>query len=146
MYKEILLTVDREHEASWRISLPVALQQCKAFGARLHLLTVVHELGVGDVASFLPMDFDRQLLDKASRWLHETVAAQLPDGLQAQCVVGHGKVYAEILRVARETAADLIIMASHHPEVSDYLLGSNAAHVVRHAECSVLVVRQRRGA
>jgi nucleotide-binding universal stress UspA family protein len=35
----------------------------------------------------------------------------------------------------------MIVMASHRPELKDYLLGPNAARVVRHAECSVLVVR-----
>ena len=32
-------------------------------------------------------------------------------------------------------------IASHRPDITTYLLGSNAAAVVRHAECSVLVVR-----
>ncbi|HDR2322894.1 TPA: universal stress protein, partial [Enterobacter roggenkampii] len=31
--------------------------------------------------------------------------------------------------------------ASHKPDISTYLLGSNAAAVVRHAKCPVLVVR-----
>ena len=37
--------------------------------------------------------------------------------------------------------ADLIVMGSHRPELRDYLLGPNAARVVRHAPCSVVVVR-----
>ncbi|UJL40785.1 universal stress protein UspF [Salmonella enterica subsp. enterica serovar Infantis] len=37
--------------------------------------------------------------------------------------------------------ADMVIIASHRPDITTYLLGSNAAAVVRHAECSVLVVR-----
>ncbi len=32
-------------------------------------------------------------------------------------------------------------IGSHRPELKDYLLGPNAARVVRHANCSVLVVR-----
>ena len=36
---------------------------------------------------------------------------------------------------------DLIVMASHRPELKDYLIGPNAARVVRHADCSVQVVR-----
>jgi nucleotide-binding universal stress UspA family protein len=35
----------------------------------------------------------------------------------------------------------VIVLASHRPELKDYLLGPNAARVVRHAKCSVLVVR-----
>ncbi len=34
-----------------------------------------------------------------------------------------------------------IIVASHKPNVGDYLLGTTAARVVRHATCSVFVVR-----
>ena len=44
--------------------------------------------------------------------------------------------------MADETNADLIVMASHRPELKDFLLGPNAARVVRHANCSVLVVRE----
>lgn len=32
-------------------------------------------------------------------------------------------------------------MAAHRPALKDYLLGPNAARVVRHSNCSVLVVR-----
>jgi nucleotide-binding universal stress UspA family protein len=35
-----------------------------------------------------------------------------------------------------------ILMASHRPEVKDYLIGPNAAHVAQHADCSVLVLRR----
>jgi nucleotide-binding universal stress UspA family protein len=55
--------------------------------------------------------------------------------------VRQGSIYSEILSVAREQQVDLIVMASHRPEMKDYLIGTNAARVVRHAACSVLVVR-----
>jgi Universal stress protein UspA and related nucleotide-binding proteins len=47
----------------------------------------------------------------------------------------------KILDMAKSLRVDLIIMASHRPDITTYLLGSNAAAVVRHAECPVLVVR-----
>ena len=40
-----------------------------------------------------------------------------------------------------ESGADLLIIASHRPGLQDYFLGSTAAHVVRHAACSVHVIR-----
>ena len=52
-----------------------------------------------------------------------------------------GGIYHEILAEAAEWGADLIVVGSHRPVVSDYLLGSNAKTIVRHAVCSVLVVR-----
>ncbi len=55
--------------------------------------------------------------------------------------MAHGTIYQEILSAARKIEVDLIVMASHRPALEDYLLGPNAARVVRHADCSVLVVR-----
>jgi nucleotide-binding universal stress UspA family protein len=46
----------------------------------------------------------------------------------------------KILDASNRFGADLILMASHRPELKDYLLGPNASRVVRHAQCSVLVV------
>ncbi|MCH7935649.1 MAG: aminotransferase class III-fold pyridoxal phosphate-dependent enzyme [Proteobacteria bacterium] len=60
----------------------------------------------------------------------------------AHPVVRVGNVYEEILKLAGEISCDLIVMASHQPKLEDYLLGPNAARVVRHATCSVLVVRE----
>ena len=52
-----------------------------------------------------------------------------------------GHPYKTILEMAEKTGAELIIIASHQPGLEDYFLGSTAAKVVRHAQCSVLVVR-----
>jgi nucleotide-binding universal stress UspA family protein len=45
------------------------------------------------------------------------------------------------MRLADKLGCDAIVMAAHRPELRDYLLGPNAARVVRHANQSVLVVR-----
>ncbi|MFV2033769.1 MAG: universal stress protein, partial [Halocynthiibacter sp.] len=50
-------------------------------------------------------------------------------------------IYKTILTTADAIGCDLIVMASHRPEMQDYLLGPNAARVVRHANQSVFVVR-----
>ena len=59
--------------------------------------------------------------------------------VESQVRVGHA--YKTILDTAEETGADMIIVQSHQPGLQDYFLGSTAAKVVRHARCSVLVVR-----
>ena len=55
--------------------------------------------------------------------------------------VAAGSVYHAILDTAKAIDADLIVMASHRPQMSDYLIGPNSSHVVRHAKIAVLVVR-----
>jgi nucleotide-binding universal stress UspA family protein len=58
-------------------------------------------------------------------------------------LVRHGaSIYAEILSVAHEVGADLVVVGSHRPAMKDYLLGTNASRIVRHARCSVLVARE----
>jgi len=63
--------------------------------------------------------------------------------LHPKILVAHGaSIYAEILAVAEEANADLIVIGSHRPAMKDYLLGTNASRVMRHARCSVLVARE----
>jgi len=57
-------------------------------------------------------------------------------------VLGFGKIYDEVLEEAKAWGADLIVVASHRPAISTYLLGSDAGNIVRHASCSVLVTRR----
>ena len=141
MYKDILLPIDLNHESSWSKALPCALALAKAFGARLHVMTVVPDFGMSIVGSYFPKGFEKTALEGANAALHEFTAKHLPKGVDCQHIVRHGTVYEEILDAAKAVEADLIVMGSHRPELKDYLLGPNAARVVRHADRSVMVVR-----
>lgn len=141
MYKNIMLTVDLNEESSWRKALPAAVEYCRGFGATLHVMTVVPDFGMTVVATYFPEGYEEKMLAEATRKLEAFTAANVPDAVPVKHVVGHGTVYQEILRAAKEIDADLIVMGSHRPELMDYLLGPNAARVVRHADRSVLVVR-----
>ena len=57
-------------------------------------------------------------------------------------IVGGGAGTGLSAKCEEEGGIDLIVMRSHRPKFSTYLLGSNAAHIVRHAPCSVFVVRE----
>lgn len=46
-----------------------------------------------------------------------------------------------IIKAAKDTGADLVIMASHVPSVFDIIWPSNGGSVAEHVDCSVLVVR-----
>ncbi|MBC8211452.1 MAG: universal stress protein [Gammaproteobacteria bacterium] len=141
MYKDILLPVDLNHESSWRSALPVALAHCKAFGARLHVMTVIPEFGMSIVGNYFPEGFEKRHLEDTGKLLHEFVTRRIPADCKVQHIVAEGKAYREIIAMAEKVNADLIIMGSHRPEMKDYLLGPNAERVVRHFSRSVLVVR-----
>ena len=141
MYRTILLPVDLSDEHSWSRALPTAVQLAKTFGAGLHVMTVVPSFGLPMVGQYFPEGFEAKMRAEAAKHLEEFCAAHLPEDLSAQRIVAEGKIYQEILRAAASIKADLIVMGSHRPELRDYLLGPNAARVVRHAPCSVMVVR-----
>jgi len=131
MYANILCPVDLSDEHSWDKALPTAV-----------VMTVVPSFGLPMVGQFFPEGFEARMRAEAARHLEEFCAAHLPADLAAKRIVAEGKIYQEILRTAGAIKADLIVMGSHRPELSDYLLGPNAALVVRHAPCSVMVVRE----
>lgn len=141
MYKRILFSVDLDDPASWERALPTALQYCQAFSSELHVVTVVPELPEGVINLYLPADSAERIAKAARRRLGEFIERRIPAGFKVKPHIGHGNVYSAILDVADALDAGLIIMASHRPAMSDYLLGPNAAKVVRHASRSVLVVR-----
>ena len=52
-----------------------------------------------------------------------------------------GRVYAEVVAVAEEFDADLIVIGPHRPSMAKFLLGTDAGRIVHHSPISVLVVR-----
>ena len=141
MFKDILLPVDLGNRESQEKAVSAAIETAKAFGSNLHVMTIVPDFGMSIVSGFFPVDFEEKALSEANKQLHAFADQVIPEGIHVQHIVGHGTIYEEILNFANEHKIDLIIMASHRPELQDYLLGPNAARVVRHAACSVLVVR-----
>jgi nucleotide-binding universal stress UspA family protein len=141
MYRTILVTIDLDAESSWRQALPVAVEMSQIFGSRLDALTVLPEFGSGVVGSFFPPDFEAKATAEAKARLETLIKENVPSNIEVTCHIGQGTIYEVILDKAREIGADLIVMTSHRPELKDYLLGPNAARVVRHADISVLVVR-----
>ncbi len=134
MYKEILLAIDLEDESSWRKALPTAVELCRASGARLHALTVVPELGPSIVSGYFPEDYEARMIADAGKRLNDLLESELPEGVKARPIVAQGTVYKIVIDSAAGIGADLIVMASHRPALQDYLLGPNAARVVRHSD------------
>jgi nucleotide-binding universal stress UspA family protein len=73
--------------------------------------------------------------------------ALVPDSTRDWCRpttrIAHGKAYREILGVATEDSADLIVMGVHGRNALDVMLfGSTTNQVVRRATCPVLTLRR----
>lgn len=142
MYKDILLAVDLGHQDDEEDAVRTVVEYARAFKSRVHIITVVPDFGMSLVGSFFPKGFEKGALAEADKQLHAYAQEKFPDEITRRHIVGHGTIYKEILRYAGIVTADLIVMSAHRRGLEDYLLGPNAARVVRHADCSVLVVRE----
>lgn len=140
MYKAILLAVDLAHESSWVKSIPVARTLCEAFGAKLHIMTVVQDVRTKMIAQYFPDDFEEKLAREAAEGLGKLAASELA-GMEVTEHIAVGQAYREIINMAESEKCDLIVMASHRPELSDLLIGPIADHVARHTSASVMIVR-----
>jgi nucleotide-binding universal stress UspA family protein len=139
--KSILLSVDIFHDTGWEASLEHAVSLANLYGAALHVLSVIPDFGMPMVASYFPKDFSKNAISEAEAKLTGFVRDHIPDEVAVTQHVKHGSIYKEILTVADALKVDMIVLASHRPEMRDYLLGPNAARVVRHAKQSVCVIR-----
>ena len=141
MYKRIILAVDLAESESAPKGLPQALELAKAGGGDLRLVNVLPVIPA-TFMEYVPVDFDTEQAKLANEALDAILASiDLPAERKSDAARAGG-IYHELLQEASEWGADLIVVGSHRPVMSDYLLGSNATTIVRHAQCSVLVVRE----
>jgi nucleotide-binding universal stress UspA family protein len=141
MPQTILLPIDLNHKSSWDQTLPIAAEMATGSASTVHVLTVIPDFGMSVVGSFFPPDYEKKAMAETEAALSAFVSQQFIGSATIDTHVRHGTVYKEILAAADQLGCDLIVMASHRPETKDYLLGPNAARVVRHAKQSVYVVR-----
>ncbi len=140
MYKKILVPVDLGEVSAADEALKTAANLAKSSGAALRIINIQQVLPA-TYMDYIPADFD----DKQREWANKELASiassvDVPKG-SVSTHLRFGGTYPEILAEADEWGADLIVIGSHRPAMSTYLLGSTAKSVVRHAACSVLVVR-----
>ncbi len=113
-----------------------------AKGGELHVVSVLPDFGLSMVGTFFQAGFEQTALHQFGESLRNWVKQNVPGVIDVHPHILHGNIYDEILKAADKLDVDVIIMAAHRPEARDYLLGPNAARVVRHAKQSVYVVRE----
>ena len=134
MYKKIIVALSLDHGIS-----ETALAKAKLLldpGGKIIALHV-YEAPSGTAGAYISEEDTKRARQTAEHRLLERVR-DVPEA-SAVLVNGHsGRIIADY---AKEEGADCIIMGSHKPELSDFFLGSTASRVVRHAHCSVVVLR-----
>jgi len=145
LFRTILCPVDFSEAslAALRFALKVA-EQSSAEITVLHVLEwLVEDEPGARIAGFDVPEFRRYLEKDAREKLHGVVPEEARDWCRPREEVVGGRPWREILRVAGERQADLVVMGVRGRSPVDMaLFGSTTQHVVRGARSPVLVVHQ----
>lgn len=136
MYAKILVPVDLSNadKAERMVRKAEALLDQ---GGQIVLMNVVE-----DLPNYLAIDVPMDIIENAIRDAKSQLAVLKEKSARISSTeIRSGAAAREILAVAEEAGADLIIIASHTPDFTNYFIGATADRVVRHAKCSVLVDR-----
>jgi len=135
MYKNILLPIDLNGPGDFEAAHKAAVTLAGDDG-KITLLHVVEPIPTY-VETYMVADFKETTLKGAKERLGK-VSTDLDVPNMA---VLYGSPGRSIVDWAEENNADCIVIASHQPALSDWVLGSTAAWVVRHTPTAIHVVR-----
>jgi len=139
MYKQILVAIDLSENSELVIQRASALAE--KFGAQVRLLHVVEYVPIEPMGEALmpAMEIERDLVANATRNLEQiatrTGLADAPRSVEA------GSIKSEIVRIAAENSADLVVLGSRERHGLAILLNATEDTVLHSASCDVLAVR-----
>ncbi len=121
-----------------------AVQEARLHGARLTCVTIVE--GLAQIEQLLPdmAGLARMaLVSEAEKIAARNQGLARAEGVDMQALVIDAPTAAEgILDEARRIGADLIVLGSHGRKgIRRFVMGTVASRVMRHAPCTVAVVR-----
>jgi nucleotide-binding universal stress UspA family protein len=139
MTEKILVPLDLSH-AGAKV-LDTAREMAERRGAKLIILTVLPTVPA-IVDSFMPSNYQNEAVKETRIAVEKRLEEKGIAKDAYEIVIRHGTPYDEVINYAKEINANVIVVASHAPKTAaDYLLGTTASKIVRHASCSVFVVR-----
>jgi nucleotide-binding universal stress UspA family protein len=141
-YKTIVCGVDFSPSSERAIDYALSLAQ--EAGGRIVLVHALESLPEEDSklsAHFNIPEYRRAVENEARAGLEGLVPPEVRNWCDTEPVLGHGRAYRELLRVAEDRGADLIVLGVRgHSAAELALFGSNTQHVLRQARCPVLTV------
>ena len=138
MFKKVLIPVDVSVPKDTQDLLKSAAELTKTWACELHVVTVIPNVGMPIVGGYFDEGFEASSLKAATEELANAVESS---GVEATQHILTGRIYDSVIHLAKSEQIDLIVLGAHQPDLKDYLLGSNAARIVRHADQSVMVLR-----
>lgn len=140
--KRIVVPIDFSETSAQALSYAVALAE--QFGAEIILLHVIEWVAIPAELGSAPSaitDADKASVANDLLRMRQKI---LSKDVSGRTIARVGAPFREITSAAKEMKADMIILTTRgYTGLQNILLGSTAERVVRHAECPVLVVREK---
>lgn len=131
--KNILVPVDMRHKEACEKAIETAVYFARQTGGKVSILTTANPLG-------------KHLTDGPAQ--HEPAFRAFVDAQGAKhdfpikpIFRAHESPNHVIREAVEKNNFDFVVMATHHPKLTDHLFGSHASQTALHADCSVLILR-----
>lgn len=137
MYKNIMVPVDLAHIDKLKLALDTAAELAKIYNAPVTYVGVTS--AAPGALGHTPAEYNQKL---------EAFVAQQAKAhgisTHAKTVVSHDPAVDlddALIKVARDAGSDLVVMATHIPNVADHFWPSNGGRLATHTNASVFLVR-----
>ncbi len=142
-FATILVTTDFSDTS--KLAFPLARTLVEKFGSSVLVVYVLEDVMPPFVGEYAQTSI-QTIMDDQRKNIEEQLAtfaaAQMGAEIETETILTAGIPHAEIVRIARERRAGLIVMATHgRGFLGHALFGSTTERVLRRAPCPVLTVR-----
>jgi nucleotide-binding universal stress UspA family protein len=137
MYKHIMVPVDLHLPPEVRKAFGVAAQMARWQGAKITIVSVTStQPGDPTQSAEGSQEALRALADDLALKTGSEVGVRNIHSVDVAVEVDQN-----LKHTAEEIDADLIVVGTHAPRITDYVFSSHAGHLAQHARMSVFVVR-----
>ncbi|RKZ90342.1 MAG: universal stress protein [Gammaproteobacteria bacterium] len=150
-YKQIVIAVDLTDDSQKVCRRALEITKGNKVNILLvHVVEYIYQMGISYDPMFYPSmedlsENEEQLIKSAKEKMTELIKeVPAPETVCLERSVISGIPKTEILRLAEEKQADLIVCGSHGRSGFELLLGSTANAILHHAPCDVLAVRTKK--
>ncbi|SFF98349.1 universal stress protein [Neptunomonas qingdaonensis] len=143
MFKNILIPVDLAHEEQFSRLMAAAVLLIGSNKAQIDLLYVDQSLIHQGSYPYLDNKTYAEHKKDATERLEYLIQTVAPAHVTCVTHIRQGAAHDHIIEEAKLQQSDAILMMAKRPGIASYFLGNTAEKVVRHADCSVFVIRDQ---
>ncbi len=127
-------------DSSWR-ALEEAVKQSGCKNAKLHIVSI-HEVADVSYSASEVLAAEKTSREKLESAQLKARSLAENDSIEVTCAIVSGSFSSAMLDYVKQNKTDLLVVGDKgHSSIWGALLGTNVDKIVRHAPCSVLVVR-----